>query len=153
MKQPLIIETPSLQSLRQRYAYALLTLAFWVLWFYLWIPVISLVAWLLGVKAFYREMIFLDGLHEQQELLIWYGLTIAIVGICYISWALYNQFRFRGRERRLTPPVVTVEELAGDFDLDPALVSTLQEAKRIRIVHDEQGRIRRIRSWRVRGGD
>ena len=150
---PLIIDTPSLQSLRQRYAYAFLTLIFWVLWFYLWIPVISLVAWLLGIKVFYREMIVLEGLQGLVDLLGWYGLTIAVIAVCYTGWALYNQFRFRGRNRRHEQPEVEPLEVANSFDIEPALILPLQEAKRILIAHDEQGRIRRIRSWRVRGGD
>ncbi len=149
-KQPLIIETPGLQSLRQRYGYALLTLAFWILWFYLWIPLISLVAWLLGIEIFHREMIQLDGLQGLLELLGWYGLTIAVMGGCYTAWALYNQLRFRGRNRRQEQAVVEPLELASAFDIDPALILPLQEAKRVLIVHDEQGRIRRIRSWRAK---
>ena len=147
--QPLIIDTPSLQSLRQRYGYALLTLLFWILWFYLWIPLISLVAWLLGIELFHREMIVLDGLRGLLDLLGWYGLTIALLGGCYTGWALYNQLRFRGKSRRRSPPPVEPLELAAAFDIEPALILPLQEAKRIVIVHDEEGRIRAIKTWRA----
>ncbi|MFQ5488183.1 MAG: poly-beta-1,6-N-acetyl-D-glucosamine biosynthesis protein PgaD [Gammaproteobacteria bacterium] len=150
-RQPLIIDTPSLQSLRQRYAYALITLLFWVLWFYLWIPVISLVAWLLSADVFYREMIRLDGLYGLLDLLGWYGLVIASIAVFYSGWALYNQFRFRGKNRRQEQPEVEPLELADAFNIEPALILPLQEAKRLLIVHDEQGEIRGIKSWKVRG--
>ena len=150
MKQPLIIDTPKLQSLRQRYGYALLTLLFWILWFHLWIPLISLVAWLFGVEIFYREMILLDGLQGLLELLGWYGLTIAILGSFYTGWALYNQLRFRGRNRRQVQPEVEPLELACTFDIEPALILPLREAKRILIVHDKAGQIRGIKTWRVK---
>lgn len=150
-RQPLIIEAPSLQSLRQRYAYALITLIFWIVWFYLWIPVISLIAWLLGVEIVYQEMVLFDGLRGLLDLLGWYGLVIAVIALFYGGWALYNQLRFRGKMRRREPADVEALELADVFDIEPALILPLQEAKRLLIVHDEQGKVIGIKSWKMRG--
>ena len=143
-RRPLIIETPDLQGLRQRYASAILTLMFWFLWFYLWIPVLSLLAWLLGLEAFYREMILFEGFYGERHLLARYGLTILLIGSGYLAWALYNQFRFRGRERRHRHRRVDRETLAGDFGITPTDVARLQEGRRLTITHDATGRIRGI---------
>ena len=151
-RQPLIIETPDLQGLRQRYAYALITLVFWILWFYLWIPVISLVAWLLSADVFYREMILLDGLRGLADLLGWYGLVITVIVVFYSAWALYNQVRFRGRNRRRKQAEVEPLELADDFNIEPALILPLQEAKRLLIVLGEDGEIVGIKSWKTKHG-
>ncbi len=136
-----IIETPDLQSLRQRYASTILTLAFWVLWFYLWIPVLSLLAWLLGIESFYREMILFEGLYGERRLLACYGITVLLIGIAYLGWALYNQFRFRGRERRCEQRRVDDEALAEAFGIVPDEVVRLKSARRVVITHDEAGRI------------
>ena len=143
-RRPPIIETPDLQGLRQRYASAILTLMFWVLWFYLWIPVLSLLAWLLGFEAFYREMILYEGLYGERLLLAKYAITIVVIGTGYLAWALYNQFRFRGRERRHRHRRVDKEALAEAFEIEPIDVSRLQAGRRSTIAHDETGRIRRI---------
>lgn len=150
MKQPLIIESPSLQTLRQRYAYAVLTLFFWVFWFYLWIPVISLVAWLLGIESFYDQMVIQAGLEALQEVLGLYTTVIMGLGVTLTGWALYNQIRFRGRERRVHQARIDEEDLAGFFAIGPELVTRLQQARFIEMDHDETGRLRAIKSWRER---
>jgi len=147
MKRPLIIERPDLQSLRQRYAYAMLTLLFWILWFYLWIPLVSLVAWLFGFQLFYEQMIVLEGLQGVLDLAGWYGLVIALLGCSLLSWALYNQLRFRGREKRHYQERIKAQDLAAFYQIDPALIPRIQRAKRIIINHDQHGHIQAIKSW------
>ena len=151
MKQPLIIESPNLQSLRQRYAYAALTLFFWVFWFYLWIPAISLVAWLLGIEILYDQMVVQAGLEALRELLIFYGAVITVLGLSLTGWALYNQIRFRGKERRTLLPNISNNEIMQFFDVDPALAIRLQQATHIELTHDEQGCIVTIQSTRKSG--
>jgi len=152
MKQPLIIEQPKLQTLRQQYTSAFLTLLFWILWFYLWIPLVSLVAWLFGFKLFYEHMIILKGLQGLLDLASWYGLVILLLGLSLLGWALYNQMRFRGREKRALHEATQPRELAQFYQLDTALIPRLQQAKRISINHDEHGHIQKIKSWRKKRG-
>ncbi len=148
MKQPLIIESPSLQTLRQRYTYAALTLLFWVFWFYLWIPVISLIAWVLGIETFYDQMVIQAGLEALKELLGFYTTVIMALGGALASWALYNQIRFRGKERRTQQPLAGEDEIARFFALEAALMKRLQQAKFIELDHDEDGQLKTIKSWR-----
>ena len=49
----LIIEAPGLQSLKHRFSSSLFTFFFWAAWFYLWQPIISILAWAFGFKFFY----------------------------------------------------------------------------------------------------
>lgn len=141
MTRPLIIETPSLQSLRQRYAYAILTLFFWLFWFYLWLPVISLLAWLLGIENFYDQMIVQAGLEAFLELIGFYLTVISVLCLSLISWGLYNQIRFRGKERRTQQMRTETTELAHFFDLTPATVRQLQQTKNIELTHDDNGKL------------
>ena len=79
MKSP-IIERSDLQSPRQRTLSGALTLAFWAFWFYLWLPVLALLAWALGVQQAFKYMVVLGGYHEVIRLLGLYSLIILLLG-------------------------------------------------------------------------
>ena len=96
----LIIETPGLQNLKQRFGHSMFTLAFWLFWFYLWQPVISIVAWAFGVRFFHENMIGLGGLQGFLSLLGGYALVVGSIALIFFGWAAYNNFRFRHRSRR-----------------------------------------------------
>ncbi|MCC6209165.1 MAG: poly-beta-1,6-N-acetyl-D-glucosamine biosynthesis protein PgaD [Gammaproteobacteria bacterium] len=144
-KRPLIIENPELQTLRQRYAFAALTLFFWVLWFYLWIPVISLLAWLFGAERFYQAMIVNSGLDTLLDLLGLYSVVILVMGAILSSWAWYNQIRFRGREKRRASPSVTADEIQSFFALRTEQLDLARYAKHVVIEHDEDGKVKDVR--------
>ena len=148
---PLIIESPDLQELRQRYAFAALTFVFWVVWFYLWTPLVSLVAWLFGLDLLYDEMAVFDGWRALQELLGWYALVIFLLALILGSWAWYNLKRFGRREKRRQAPTVTPSEVAGHFGLPEEDLATIKTAHRVVISHDDSGRICGIK-WRRAGG-
>ncbi|MDP3334575.1 MAG: poly-beta-1,6-N-acetyl-D-glucosamine biosynthesis protein PgaD, partial [Methylococcaceae bacterium] len=57
----LIINTPSLQSIKQKYVSALFTFVFWVVWIFLWTPLVTLIGWILGVDLVIFQMIELGG--------------------------------------------------------------------------------------------
>lgn len=144
-KRPLIIENPELQTPQQRYAFAAITLLFWILWFYLWIPIISLLAWLFGAERFYRAMIVHSGLDTLLELLGLYSIIILIMGVILSGWAWYNQIRFRGREKRRASPTVTLEETGSFYALRPEQLDLARYAKHVVIEHDEHGKVKDIR--------
>jgi biofilm PGA synthesis protein PgaD len=136
---PLIIESPNLQELRQRYAFAALTLVFWVVWFYLWIPLVSLVAWLFGFELLYDQMMLFDGLRALRELLGWYALVIFLLGFSLGSWAWYNMKRFGVREKRRQAPTVTPCEIAERFGIAEEELTVLKRARHIVFSHDDNG--------------
>ena len=141
---PLIIESPDLQELRQRYAFAALTLVFWVVWFYLWTPLVSLVAWLFGLDLLYNEMVLFDGWHALQDLLGWYALVIVLLAFILGSWAWYNLKRFGVRDKRRQAPAVTPSEVAGHFGLPEGDLAAIKSARRVVISHDDRSHVREI---------
>ena len=134
MTSELIIETPHLQNLQQRYGFATLTLLFWALWLYLWLPLMSLLAWFLGINIFYTHMLELGGYAGFLELLGWYAITVLLIGIIFGVWMMVNIFRFRGKEKR--HPVADVEdyEVADYFGVDSEFLSDFAD-KRSLVVH------------------
>jgi biofilm PGA synthesis protein PgaD len=71
--------------------------------------------------------------------------TYAIVAIAnaavLILWALYNQVRFRGKERRKASPIVTVDDFARMYEVSVAEVAAWQRARILIVHHDENGRL------------
>jgi biofilm PGA synthesis protein PgaD len=71
--------------------------------------------------------------------------TYAIVAIAnaavLILWALYNQVRFRGKERRKASPIVTVDDFARMYEVSAAEVAAWQRARILIVHHDENGRL------------
>jgi len=129
MKSP-IIERSDLQSPRQRTLSGALTLAFWALWFYLWLPVLALLAWALGVQQAFKYMVVLGGYHEVIRLLGLYSLIILLLGGGLVLWASYNIIRFHGVER--APPTCHhAIEIGRDFGQDPKSVARWQSEHRL----------------------
>lgn len=144
MKKPLIINRPELQSPQQKYFYSLLTLTFWLIWFYLWLPLISLVAWLMGFEFFYEHMIRLNGMFGLLDVIGWYGLIVAISALGLVLWSAYNLSRFQGKDKRRRSAMVTVAQMAESFCIEETAARLCQEEKRVVIDIDRNGIIHSI---------
>jgi biofilm PGA synthesis protein PgaD len=140
LKSPLI-ERPDLQSARQRTLYGALTLAFWGFWIYLWLPVLALLAWALGVQQAYKYMVVLGGYLEVIRVVGLYSLVVFLLGGGLVLWANYNIFRFSGAEQRISALVVSPEEIGRHFGQDPESVARWQTEKLLTITHDQAGRL------------
>lgn len=141
---PLVIDMPGLQTIRQRYASNVITFVFWIFWFYLWLPLISLIAWVLGIDLFYESMVVMGGYDKFVERLPIYALIVAAIGALLVAWGVYNMQRFRGKERRTHVHPVDISAIAGYFIVDPAQLAEWQQARNIVIVLDEQGMIQSV---------
>lgn len=139
--KPLIISTPSLQSLRQKYVSTVLTFVFWVVWIFLWTPLVTLVGWLLGIEQVYFQMIELDGYREVLDDFVLFLEWVAIMGGTLAVWALYNFLRFRNIERRMPLPPVTTTQQAAFFHVDVVTLSKQQETRCLSVGFDEDGNI------------
>lgn len=132
---------------------AVLTLVFWALWIYLWLPVIGMLGWAFGVSRFYDEMIRLEGYRTLLGVLGWYSLVITALSSCLVCWALYNLGRFRGRERRQARPRVTLVQIGEAAGVNPALLSLWQRARTLRVSHAADGTIDFVESFPELAGD
>ena len=136
-----LVERPELQSPQQRTLYGALTVAFWALWVYLWVPVLALLAWALGVEQAYKYMVVLGGYVDVIRLAGIYAMVILSLGGALILWAIYNILRFRGVEKRKHALPVTAAEIGTYFNSDAALVARWQGEKRLYVSHDAEGRV------------
>jgi biofilm PGA synthesis protein PgaD len=144
LKSP-IIERPVLpQSGAEKLVYGGITVLFWTFWLYLWLPVLALFAWALGIQQAYKYMVTLGGYRDLLELLILYALIIVMLGGALIAWAGYNIARFTGIERRVPHAAITLAQSALRYGVDVPDVERWQAARTLVVLHHEDGRIDRV---------
>jgi biofilm PGA synthesis protein PgaD len=147
MKSALIIERPELQSMTQRYGWKSVTFFFWMLYIYLWIPLITLLVWFVGVKLFHINMIELNGYGSLVDKLGLYSAIIIMISIILISWAEVNRMRFKNKFRRLDNNELTVGEVAKKYNLDVAHLVLIRQKKSIKIDFFDKGGISEISEY------
>lgn len=140
----IVINRPELQSPLQRVTTRGITLVFWVIWIYLWLPLISLVAWWVGIQLFREHMLDNDGYQALFNDMHQYALTIACIAVALIGWARYNLLRFRDKDNRKASKRVDPADQAQYFKIEAQQLCQWQTAKRLVIHHDDQGDITRV---------
>ena len=123
---------------------AVLTLVMWGIYVYLWVPLITVGAWLVGFERFYEVMIIYGGLEVVLELLDWYASIIVLIAACIVSWSGINYRRFHSRERRYASPVTKARDISKFFDVAEAEVESIQTSRRLLIDLDGLGCISKI---------
>lgn len=137
----LIIDRPSMQTARQRLFFGSMTVVFWALWIYLWLPILALIGWALGFKIAYYEMVVKNGYVGLLHLLGFYVTVIACLGASLLIWAYYNLARFRGVERRKSVPNSPSPSIAERYRVEPELLAFWRRARRLVLHHDANGQL------------
>jgi len=94
------IDAPELLTGRQQFADTVVTGVMWALYAYLWVPLVSLFAWILGFEFAYDVMIRAGGAAHLRTVLFWYAIAITTIFIFFGMWSLSNLLRFAGHNRR-----------------------------------------------------
>ena len=137
----LIIDTPSIQTQWQRFSSVIFTFIFWVLWFFIWIPLVTAFAWYLGFDLIYFEMFEMDGYKALIDDLFGFIQVVILLGGTLAIWAAYNYFRFRGKQRRTAPAQVSSKEMAEYYEITEAELNENKQAKLISVSFDDTGKI------------
>jgi biofilm PGA synthesis protein PgaD len=143
VKSP-IIDRADLQTWGHRTISGVLTLVFWAIWFYLWLPLLALIAWAIGLQQAYKYMIVLGGYQEVLRLLGIYTLIILLLGGSLYAWATYNILRYGRLAKRSGSRAQTTEEVARYFRQGPIAVDSWRQAQRLYVMHDEKGDIAHV---------
>jgi len=139
MNAELIISLPQQQNPLQRRLYAALTALAWVAWIHLWLPLVTLVAWGVGLDQIYRFIVIDDAAHGLDDLvfLVRAGTGCAVV---FLLWTSYNRWRFRGVERRGPVADATPQAIAAYFGADAVVSDRLRRVRRAVLHIDAEGR-------------
>jgi biofilm PGA synthesis protein PgaD len=139
--ESILIQRPERQRPTQRALFALLTLLAWGLWLSLWLPLITLGAWLAGLRVGYLELArSRHGADGWKEIVFLLALAAACGAVAAL-WSGYNYLRFRGVRRRRQERRVEREEMAGALGVEEATARQLGQARRTVLAFAEDGRI------------
>ena len=145
---PLILAAaPIIEEARQRPLWTrlrdiALTVALWLLYAYMvrdfLLFLAETIAWLLGLGPVPPHAKLAVPLFPTLGS---YALIALMNALILISWARYNQMRFRGRERRKASPHVTPADMAKMYHVTAEEVAAWQQARILIVHHDGDGHL------------
>jgi biofilm PGA synthesis protein PgaD len=143
-EKQVLIDSPELLSRRHRVTDAVITGLMWVVYSYLWAPLISLVAWLLGFEFAYDVMIRAGGLETFKEVIGFYSIVVAVIFVVVASWSMINRRRFAGKDRRTEIESLSDQEIAAYFGIQDEQLTALRGSRVSRIKVNEEGQIESV---------
>lgn len=138
------INARNVLSRRVRNRDRLLTTIMWVLYAYLWLPLISLGAWYLGVQFAYDLVLRAGGPDSLVSLLFWFTIILLTTALVVIVWSWIQRARFEDKERRLSSPALALADEQAHWGLDDASMTKIRSAKRLTLALTEEGQIARV---------
>ncbi|HBK46700.1 MAG TPA: poly-beta-1,6-N-acetyl-D-glucosamine biosynthesis protein PgaD, partial [Xanthomonadaceae bacterium] len=99
MNQPPLIRLPDRMGHSRRLAQGALTAGAWMLYFYLWVPLLTLLAWALGLQTAYIRL-YLEQNAIDPFLLLSLPVIALVCAAALIGWAEYNRARFANADER-----------------------------------------------------
>lgn len=140
----LILNMPDLVARHKKIGSSIFTIIFWALFAYLWMPLITLIAWTLGLRHSYNEALYIAELINFKHLAFVYSMIVFAMGGALLLWALQEYLRFRNINRRREPTEVEMHELATYTGLVESNIATGQLARRIIAYHAKDGKVMRL---------
>jgi len=133
-----IISRPERQSRVQKVASFVMTVFAWLLWAYLWLPTLSVIAAVFGMPI---NQILVVRRPDEISLLIIF-LIMLTCNIVVSAWSSYNYVRFAKGSRRRRPNSASHEEVGKVFGIsDAATLSLLLEGRQLSLHFDDSGRL------------
>lgn len=133
---PLIISHPENQDPTQRAFFRLLTVAIWMLWCYLWLPLITAFLWMLGIHTAYL-LVFRGARGIGLQSVAW--IILACISLV-LYWSTYNKLRYAKHIRRNRLRVVSKAEVGEEFGiLDPEILVRLTKQRCLSLHFDDCG--------------
>ncbi len=108
----------------RRTFWGVLTAVFWVTYVYLWLPLITLLMWYLGVRQARLEL-YLRTHSFDPYLLIVLPVIAILAAMTLVIWAEYNRNRFSGGDRRAETPVLAHSAIVNDLGGNADIATTL----------------------------
>jgi biofilm PGA synthesis protein PgaD len=134
------IDAPEALTRRQRTTFAVITALMWAAYGYLWLPLLSLFLWGLGIDLAYDAMIRAGGASALRTALFWYSVMLVDVIVTVAIWSQINKWRFASRNRRTAHPKVADAAMAHYFGVTTGDLARLRATQRIELDIDLHGR-------------
>lgn len=126
----LIIYRPQREPRARRYLSRVLTLVAWSLYFYLWLPLVTLAMWWVSLRFGFEQLRIVDAPPAiDRALFVMLGIVAVTAIVVFVGWAEYNRLRYGRRDRRRAIPPVTLDESALALGVSPELAAQLREVR------------------------
>jgi biofilm PGA synthesis protein PgaD len=136
--ESVIINRPERQKPLQRFVFTFITMVAWTLWVSLWLPLLTLVAWLLGLQDVYVKLGLAHPFRAASDLSV--VLPVAVgAAISLGAWAFYNRMRFGGKQKRRANRLIELAEMAVALDASVNTAQKLRASRRAIVHFGDQG--------------
>jgi biofilm PGA synthesis protein PgaD len=131
-----IISQPERQTWKQRLTSDTLTGIAWAIWLYLWLPALSAILWILGIRLTYIHIVRAA---DKGSLLAIFVIA-ALCNVIVTIWSKYNYTRFVGKMRRCGAETVSHEVVAKSFgQTHPETLLLILQERCLTIHFDDAG--------------
>ncbi len=144
MNQPPLIRLPDRMGHSRRLAQGALTAGAWMLYFYLWVPLLTLLAWALGLQTAYIRL-YLEQNAIDPFLLLSLPVIALVCAAALIGWAEYNRARFANADERRRRRTVNDTEVDQRLGVSEQLGVLLRHSRIASVTLDPQARPRAVR--------
>lgn len=139
------IQFRKMLSPQQRTREAIITSVLWVIYGYLWLPVISLVAWYYGINFAFETVLRAGGPDALILILIQFSIAFLVILLVIVSWSGFQYSKFRGKkERRNRVQALDPEQERELWQISEVLQTDIKSAQVQTISLGSDGRIKSI---------
>ena len=137
---PIIISRPERQSESQRVIFGALTVIVWALWLYLWLPLITSILWIVGIRWGYIQVF--KGIRGVSLWIIpWVLLSVIVI---VASWSMYNDLRYASKTQRRRAQPLSKTAIGTRFGITGPMLSLLLHERRLSLYFDDAGQLIRV---------
>ena len=138
MKPPIIDHTHT-RGPGKRFATGALTAAAWSVYAWLWVPLITAVAWFVGLRTAWQRLYLYEN-EIEPFLLLALPLIALVCGALLIGWAEYNRARFGNAERRKRRGDIDDNEVRIALGATITLAEKLRQGRIVQVALDDDAR-------------
>ena len=138
--EAIVIHRPERQHPARRLLFTTATLMAWMAWISLWLPLATLLAWALGVRLGYVEMVVREHGHGGQD----FAKLLMLAGLCAVvmlAWSSYNYLRFAHLDRRRQSRAVERRAIAAALGVQQDTARWMQRAPRMVLEFPDDGEV------------
>lgn len=143
-QESLIISAKNVQPLFSRIRDVLLTALLWFAYIYLMEDFFRFLTTIFNWLVFNERTPELAADFKVLKTIECYLMVVVVNSCILLAWAMYNQVRFRGKERRKPLPAIGAPDLARLYNVQSQEVIEWQKLKIMTMYHDAYGNLIKI---------
>ena len=139
-RDKLHFELPEELTRQDRARDTMVTALLWGVYLYLWVPLVSLLAWALGFEFAYDVMIRAGGARDLVSIVLQYALVVFLIFGVFAIWSISNRLRFKGLNRRTRRDPVPIKEIAEYFGISQSEAAQFRDNEILHVAIEATGK-------------